>query len=74
MIRWFDIDDVNKGAARFDFQKLEALNGVYMRQMPDDELFDIFVAHPALSRERQGDARSSSTRSGRRSCVPRCRV
>jgi len=43
MIRWFDIDDVNKGAARFDFQKLEALNGLHMRKMPDDELLDIFV-------------------------------
>jgi glutamyl-tRNA synthetase len=44
MIRWFDIDDVNKGAARFDFQKLEALNGVHMRQMDDSELLDIFIA------------------------------
>jgi glutamyl-tRNA synthetase len=43
MIRWFEIDDVNKGAARFDFQKLEALNGTYMRQMDSDELLDIFV-------------------------------
>lgn len=44
MIRWFEIEDVNKGAARFDFQKLEALNGVYMRQTPDDQLLDIFIA------------------------------
>lgn len=44
MIRWFDIDDVNKGAARFDFAKLEALNGIHMRQMDDAELLDIFVA------------------------------
>jgi glutamyl-tRNA synthetase len=43
MIRWFDIDDVNKSPARFDFQKLEALNGVYIRQMDSHELFDIFV-------------------------------
>ena len=43
MIRWFEIEDVNKGAARFDFQKLEALNGTYMRQMDSDELLDIFV-------------------------------
>ncbi|MDX8497000.1 glutamate--tRNA ligase [Mesorhizobium sp. VK4C] len=44
MISWFDIGDVNKGAARFDFAKLEALNGVHMRQMDDKALFDIFVA------------------------------
>jgi glutamyl-tRNA synthetase len=44
MIRWFDIDDVNKGAARFDFQKLEALNGVHMRQMDDAELTDALIS------------------------------
>ncbi|BCG94544.1 glutamate--tRNA ligase [Mesorhizobium sp. 131-2-1] len=44
MISWFDIGDVNKGAARFDFAKLEALNGVHMRKMDDKALFDIFVA------------------------------
>ncbi len=43
MIRWFDIVDVNKGAARFDFQKLEALNGVHMRQMDDAKLLDVLV-------------------------------
>jgi glutamyl-tRNA synthetase len=43
MISWFEIDDVNKGAARFDYQKLEALNGVYMRQTPDEELTRIFI-------------------------------
>src|SRR5690606_31305591 len=43
VIAWFEIEDVNKGAARFDFQKLEALNGVYMRQTPDDELTRIFL-------------------------------
>ena len=43
MIRWFEIEDVNKGAARFDFAKLEALNGVHMRKMDDAELLDVFV-------------------------------
>jgi glutamyl-tRNA synthetase len=43
MIRWFDIDDVNQSPARFDFQKLEALNGTYMRQMDSDELTDVFI-------------------------------
>ena len=44
MIRWFEIEDVNRGAARFDFQKLEALNGVYMRRMDDGELTEALVA------------------------------
>ncbi|MEZ5811459.1 MAG: glutamate--tRNA ligase [Rhizobiaceae bacterium] len=38
MIEWFDIADVNKGAARFDFRKLEALNGLHMRASADDVL------------------------------------
>ncbi|ESX24292.1 glutamate--tRNA ligase [Mesorhizobium sp. M1060] len=44
MISWFDIGDVNKGAARFDFAKLESINGAHMRKMADTELFEIFVA------------------------------
>jgi glutamyl-tRNA synthetase len=43
MISWFEIEDVNKGAARFDFQKLEALNGVHIRNTPDADLFGILV-------------------------------
>jgi len=44
MISWFDIKDVNKGAARFDFAKLEALNGVHMRAMDDARLTDALLA------------------------------
>ena len=44
MIEWFEIKDVNKGAARFDFAKLEALNGVHMRQSDDAELLGAFEA------------------------------
>jgi len=43
MIEWFEVSDINKGAARFDFQKLEALNGVHMRQMDDRQLTKIFL-------------------------------
>ncbi|SPU65422.1 glutamyl-tRNA synthetase [Brucella melitensis] len=44
MIEWFDVKDINKGAARFDFQKLEAINGLYMRSSDDQALFDALVA------------------------------
>ena len=44
MIGWFEIEDVNKGAARFDYAKLEALNGVHMRQTPDGDLLELFLA------------------------------
>ncbi|MDO9382837.1 MAG: glutamate--tRNA ligase [Hyphomicrobiaceae bacterium] len=35
---WFDVDGVGKSAARFDFKKLEALNGHYIRATDDAEL------------------------------------
>jgi len=44
MVEWFAIEDVNKGAARFDYAKLEALNGVYMRQSDDAGLLEAFIA------------------------------
>ncbi len=37
-IRLFDIIDVNRGAARMDYNKLTNLNGVYLRQADDDTL------------------------------------
>ncbi|RFC67233.1 MULTISPECIES: glutamate--tRNA ligase [Mesorhizobium] len=43
MTEWFNIDDVNKGAARFDFAKLEALNGIHMRHMADEELLERLI-------------------------------
>ena len=44
MVEWFELEDVNKGAARFDFAKLEALNGVHMRGMDDVALTDALIA------------------------------
>ncbi len=38
-IAWFDLDAVNRGAARFDFNKLQNLNGHYIRATEDDHLF-----------------------------------
>jgi glutamyl-tRNA synthetase len=43
MVRWFEIEDINRGAARFDFRKLEALNGIHMRQMDDLALFEALI-------------------------------
>ncbi len=43
-ISWFDIDGVGKSAARFDFAKLENLNGHYMRHTADAELLEHFIA------------------------------
>lgn len=44
MIKWFDLDGVGKSAARFDFAKLENLNGHYIRNTPDAVLLDHFLA------------------------------
>ena len=38
LTEWFDVDGVGKSAARFDFKKLEALNGHYIRAADDVEL------------------------------------
>ena len=44
MIEWFDLGEINKGAARFDFAKLEALNGHWIRRSDDAELVDMLMA------------------------------
>jgi glutamyl-tRNA synthetase len=38
MIEWFELDGIGKSAARFDFAKLENLNGHYMREADDARL------------------------------------
>ncbi|QEN86827.1 glutamate--tRNA ligase [Labrys sp. KNU-23] len=38
MIEHFDTSAIGKSAARFDFKKLENLNGIYMRNSTDEEL------------------------------------
>jgi glutamyl-tRNA synthetase len=43
MIEWFDIDAINRGAARFDFAKLESVNAHYLRARSDEELVNLLV-------------------------------
>ncbi len=43
LVEWFDLDAIGKSAARFDFAKLENLNGHYIRHMPDDKLLMSFI-------------------------------
>jgi glutamyl-tRNA synthetase len=38
MVEWFDLDAIGRSAARFDFAKLENLNGHYLRAAPDAEI------------------------------------
>lgn len=44
MTEWFDLSGIGRSPSRFDFAKLENLNGHYLRATPDDELFEIFLA------------------------------
>jgi glutamyl-tRNA synthetase len=44
MVSWFDLPDINKGAARFDFAKLEAVNGHWIRASDDRFLVDTLMA------------------------------
>ncbi len=37
-IEWFNLENVGKGAARFDFDKLDNLNGHYIRNLKPDAL------------------------------------
>jgi glutamyl-tRNA synthetase len=37
-LEWFDVADVGRGAARFDFKKLENLNGHYIREADNARL------------------------------------
>ena len=38
LIEWFGFDGMNKAAARFDFSKLESINGHYIRNADDEVL------------------------------------
>src|SRR5690606_4398251 len=44
MLRWFDLDGIGRSPARFDFAKLEHLNGHYMRSLPASEVYQAFRA------------------------------
>ena len=43
LVEWFDLEHVGKSPARFDFAKLENLNGHYMRHTPDASLLAQFL-------------------------------
>jgi glutamyl-tRNA synthetase len=42
-IDWFDIDDVGRAPARFDFAKLDNLNGHYIRAADDERLVPLIA-------------------------------
>ena len=44
LVEWFSLEGINNSPARFDFAKLENLNGHYIRHMPDADLLNEFIA------------------------------
>ena len=45
LVRHFTLDRVGASPATFDYQKLEWLNGVYLRELPPEEYADRLVAY-----------------------------
>ena len=44
-IEWFDLDTIGRSAARFDLDKLNNVNGHYLRQADDARLVDLVAEH-----------------------------
>jgi glutamyl-tRNA synthetase len=50
-VEWFDLDHVGKSPSRFDFKKLENLNGHYIREADDQRLAALIAPRLGLSDE-----------------------
>ena len=50
---WFDLDHVGKSPSRFDFKKLENLNGHYIREADDQRLADLIAPKLGVSDEQK---------------------
>ncbi len=44
LVEWFELSGIGKSPARFDFAKLENLNGHYIRHMEDADLLDALTS------------------------------
>jgi glutamyl-tRNA synthetase len=60
-VAWFSLEDVNKGAARFDPARLDSLNGHYIREADDERLADLVAerlsADPDITVDEAGRGR-----------------
>ncbi len=52
-VEWFDIDHVGKSPSRFDFKKLENLNGHYIREADDARLADLVAPKLGIDRAKR---------------------
>jgi len=65
-IEWFDVKDVTKAGARFDFTKLNAINAHYIRVADDARLHELTLALLA----EKGEAPSAAEAEGLRRAIP----
>ena len=61
-IAWFDVKDVTKAGARFDFTKLNAINAHYIRAADDGRLFGLTVGLMAEKGEPLSDTQAEGLR------------
>ena len=74
MIAAFDLPQIGRSPARFDFAKLENLNGHYIRQSADAELARRHRRAVAASRRRRGARRQADAAAARSNCWRPCRA
>ena len=53
-IEWFDLDHVGKSPSRFDFKKLENLNGHYIREADNGRLADLIAPQLGITDQQKG--------------------
>ena len=74
MIAAFDLSGVGRSAARFDFAKLENLNGHYIRHADDQSLVKHVRGRAGLRPGRHRAEGQSSTTPPARNCCRPCRA
>ncbi len=52
-VEWFDLDHVGKSPSRFDFKKLENLNGHYIREADDGSLAELVAPRLGLNQDQK---------------------
>jgi glutamyl-tRNA synthetase len=67
-IEWFNLENIGKSPARFDFKKLDNLNGHYIRSSSDDTLIAEMEAH--LAREQSPRSLTPLARERLRAALP----
>src|SRR3546814_12578214 len=69
-IEWFDLDGVGRSPSRFDFAKLDTLNGHYIREADDERLVALIRPGPEAATGGPIDA-AGSARLRRRPARPK---